>query len=159
MSSPVRCHPVSARVKLPCESSTLREPVRAARDHLIAPLERLNLAEVLTLIGDELYSVLSAPSQTGKTSTLVALHDLLSGESAGEYRCVHVNLEPAQIALEDVERAMCNILNRIVRQARMTLRSRTPQPTQCWTARLTRENTRLQRSLPALDLDDPGSGR
>ena len=36
-------------------------PVRAARHYLIPPLERLNLAEVLTLIGDERYLVLHAP--------------------------------------------------------------------------------------------------
>ena len=96
-------------------------PVRAARHYLIPPLERLNLAEALTLIGDERYFVLHAPRQTGKTSTLVALRDLLNGGSAGEYRCVYVNLEPAQTAREDVERAMRNILNRIARQARMTL--------------------------------------
>ena len=96
-------------------------PVRAARHYLIPPLERLNLAEVLTLIGDERSFVLHAPRQTGKTSTLVALRDLLNGGSAGEYRCLYVNLEPAQTAREDVERAMRNILNRIARQARMTL--------------------------------------
>ena len=96
-------------------------PVRADRHYRIPPLERLNLREVLALIRDEQYFVLHAPRQTGKTSALLALRDLLNGGSAGDYRCVYVNVEPAQTAREDVARAMGNILKNLSRQALTTL--------------------------------------
>ena len=96
-------------------------PVRAGRHYLVPPLERLDLAEVLSLIRDEAYFVLHAPRQTGKTSALLALRDLLNGGSEGDFRCVYVNVEPAQTAREDVGRAMRNILNRLRLEARITL--------------------------------------
>ena len=96
-------------------------PVRAGRNYLVPPLERLDLAEVLSLIRDEAYFVLHAPRQTGKTSALLALRDLLNGGSEGDFRCVYVNVEPAQTAREDVGRAMRNILNRFRLEARITL--------------------------------------
>ena len=96
-------------------------PVRADKHYCIPPLARLHLPEVLALIRKERYFVLHAPRQTGKTSALLALRDLLNGGSEGEYRCVYVNVEPAQTAREDVGRAMRNILNNLSRQAHMTL--------------------------------------
>ena len=97
-------------------------PVRADRHYNIPPLERLNLAEVLALIRGERYFVLHAPRQTGKTSTLLALRDLLNSGSEGDYRCVYVNVEPAQTAREDVGLAMRNILNSLGDEARVILR-------------------------------------
>ena len=96
-------------------------PVRADKHYLIPPLERLNLAEVLGLIRDEAYFVLHAPRQTGKTSTLLALRDLLNGGSEGDYRCVYVNVEPAQTAREDVGTAMHTIIEEMTDQALRTL--------------------------------------
>jgi hypothetical protein len=96
-------------------------PVRSDRHYLIPPLERINLAEVLALVRGERYFVLHAPRQTGKTSTLLALRDLLNGGSEGDYRCVYVNVEPAQTARENVGVAMRNILNRLGREARSAL--------------------------------------
>ena len=96
-------------------------PVRADKHYCIPPLDRLNLGELLALIRKERYFVLHAPRQTGKTSALLALCDLLNTSPEGDYRCVYVNVEPAQTAREDVERAMRNILNGISFQARMTL--------------------------------------
>ncbi len=96
-------------------------PVRADEHYCIPPLDRLDLNEVLALVGKARYFVLHAPRQTGKTTVLLALRDLLNGGSAGDYRCVYVNVEPAQTAREDVGRAMGSILNRIARQARTTL--------------------------------------
>ena len=55
-------------------------PIRADDHYCIPPLERLNLAEVRRLIRDKRYFVLHAPRQTGKTSALLALRDLLNGE-------------------------------------------------------------------------------
>ena len=59
-------------------------PVRADRHYQIAPLSRIDPEEVLGLIRDEKYFVLHAPRQTGKTSTLLALRDLLNTGQAGD---------------------------------------------------------------------------
>ncbi len=59
-------------------------PLVAARHYHVPPLERLRLGNVLTLIRDERPFVLHAPRQTGRTTTLLALRDLLnSGELRG----------------------------------------------------------------------------
>ena len=71
-------------------------PVRPNEHYCIPPLDRLNLREVLALIRRRRHFILHALRQTGKTSTLLALRDLLNGGSAGRYRCVHVNVEPGQ---------------------------------------------------------------
>ena len=96
-------------------------PVRADQHYCIPPLERLNLREVLALVRKERYFVLHAPRQTGKTSALLALRDLLNGGSAGKYRCVYVNVEPAQTAREDVGRAVRTIIAETSDQSRVTL--------------------------------------
>ncbi len=54
-------------------------PVAAADHYLIPPLSRLDLDELLRLVRDRKYFVLHAPRQTGKTSALLALRDLLNG--------------------------------------------------------------------------------
>ena len=71
-------------------------PVRAHRHYQIAPLSRIDIEEVLGLIRDEKYFVLHAPRQTGKTSALLALRDLLNGAQAGDFRCRYANVENAQ---------------------------------------------------------------
>ena len=62
-------------------------PVEADRHYRIPPLERVDLEDILTLIGDEHYFVLHAPRQTGKTTVLRVLRDLLNSGSQGNYRC------------------------------------------------------------------------
>ena len=91
-------------------------PIRPAKHYCIPPLERLNLAEVRRLIRDEKYFVLHAPRQTGKTSALLTLRDLLNGE--GHYRCVYVNVEGGQAGREDVEQVMRTILGELASRAR-----------------------------------------
>ena len=94
-------------------------PVKPAKHYCIAPLDRLNLAGVLALVRDEKYFVLHAPRQTGKTSSLLALRDLLNAE--GRYRCVYVNVEVGQAAREDTQRAMRAILSQLALRARHAL--------------------------------------
>ncbi len=94
-------------------------PVVAADHYCIPPLERLNLADVRRFIRDKRYFVLHAPRQTGKTSALLALRDLLNAEDA--YRCVYVNIEGGQAAREDVEQVMRTILGELASWARSTL--------------------------------------
>ena len=93
-------------------------PVVAADHYCIPPLTRLDLDELLRLVRDKRYFVLHAPRQTGKTSALLALRDRLNADG---YRCVYVNVEAAQTAREDVERAVRVVLGRLASGARMTL--------------------------------------
>ena len=80
-------------------------------DHYhVPPMQRLDRDAVLTLIRQRKFFVLHAPRQTGKTTVLLALCDLLNSGAVGEYRCVYANVEAAQTARENVERAMRAIL-------------------------------------------------
>ena len=99
-------------------------PVVADRHYCIPPLERVELDEILGLIRDERYFVLHAPRQTGKTSTLLALRDLLNSGAEGDFRCIYVNVETAQSARENVGAAMQAILAALARQERITLDAR-----------------------------------
>ena len=95
---------------------TTAGPIKPARHYCIPPLERLDLDDVLALIRDEKYFVLHAPRQTGKTSALLALRDLLNAE--GVYRCVYVNVEGGQAAREDVGQVTRTILGELASRAR-----------------------------------------
>ena len=94
-------------------------PIKRRKHYCVEPLERIDLQELLTLIGWEKYFVLHAPRQTGKTSMLVALQDLLNAE--GRYRCLYVNIENAQTARDDVARGVRTILAAIGSRARRVL--------------------------------------
>ena len=94
-------------------------PIKPDMHYCIPPLQRLDLDEVLTLVQNGKYFVLHAPRQTGKTSVLLALRDLLNTE--GTYRCVYINVERGQTAREDVERAMRAILGELASRARSAL--------------------------------------
>ena len=92
-------------------------------DHYcVPPLERLDLDEIRELVRDKRYFVLHAPRQTGKTSILLGLRDLLNGGADGDYRCVYVNVEVGQVAREHTARAMRAILGELASWARATLR-------------------------------------
>ena len=93
-------------------------PVVAARHYCVAPLTRVNLPQVLGLIESERYFLLHAPRQTGKTSALLALRDLINRGDAGSFRCVYMNVEAAQAARENVGDAMRAILNQLASRAR-----------------------------------------
>ena len=94
-------------------------PIIAADHYFIPPLERMNLPHLLELIRDKRYFVLHAPRQTGKTSALLALRDLLNSGGAGDYRCVYVNVEAAQAAREDVGSAVRTVLGALALRARL----------------------------------------
>ena len=93
-------------------------PVRPADHYAIQPLDRVDVDELLTLIRTKQYFVLHAPRQTGKTSALIALRDLLNRGEAGDFRCVNVNVEPAQVARDDVARGIRAILSGLAMSAR-----------------------------------------
>ena len=94
-------------------------PVVAEDHYCIPPLERLDLDELLRLIDAKRYFVLHAPRQTGKTSALLALRDLLN--QGGAHRCVYANVETAQTARGDVEAGMRAVLTGISEEALMAL--------------------------------------
>ena len=96
-------------------------PVVAADHYHVPPLERIDLDEVLGLVRDKKYFVLHAPRQTGKTSALLALRDLLNGGTAGDYRCVYVNVEDGQAMRENVAEGMRTVLAELALQASVTL--------------------------------------
>ena len=82
-------------------------PVKPDRHYCVPPLSRIDLDAVLRLVADEKYFVLHAPRQTGKTSALLALADVLNERG---YRCVYATVETARTARDDVERAMRVVL-------------------------------------------------
>ena len=94
-------------------------PVFPAKHYSIPPLGRIDLDEVLRLIRGERYFVLHAPRQTGKTSALLALRDLLNQGRA--YRCVYTNVETGQTARGNVEAGMKTILGGLADRALVTL--------------------------------------
>ncbi|MDE0221121.1 MAG: ATP-binding protein [Spirochaetaceae bacterium] len=111
-------------------------PVVAADHYCVPPLERIDLSEILSLIGDKRYFVLHAPRQTGKTSALLALRDLLNGGAHGRYRCVYVNVEAGQAARENQTEAMRAILSELEIESEATLKD--PLPADLWPGLLDR---------------------
>ena len=93
-------------------------PVRPDDHYAIAPLDRMDVDELLALIRAKRYFVLHAPRQTGKTSALIALRDLLNSGEVGSFRCVNVNVEPAQVARDDVARGIRAVLSGLAMNAR-----------------------------------------
>ena len=92
-------------------------PVRPDDHYAIPPLDRVDVDELLNLIRDKRYFVLHAPRQTGKTSALIALRDLLNSGAAGGFRCVDVNVEVAQVARDDVAEGMRAVLSSLAMSA------------------------------------------
>ena len=96
-------------------------PVVAADHYHIPPLERIDLDAVLGLIRDKKYFVLHAPRQTGKTSALLALRDLLNRGGQGEFRCVYANVEGGQAMRENIAEGMRTVLAELAFEASVTL--------------------------------------
>ena len=93
-------------------------PVDATDHYLIPPLSRIDLDGALRLVREKKYFVLRAPRQTGKTSALLALADLLNERG---YHCLYVTLETARTARDDVAQAMHSVLFRLASGARAKL--------------------------------------
>lgn len=83
-------------------------PIHKEDHYHIDPLSRIQLTDILSLIGQKKYFVLHAPRQTGKTSYLNALMEYLNRE--GTYNCVYINIETAQAARENVAKGIKSIL-------------------------------------------------
>ena len=96
-------------------------PVNPTDHYLIAPLSRIDRDEVLGLVRDKKYFVLHAPRQTGKTSALLALAEVLNERG---YGCVYATVETARTAREDVQRAMRVVLATLAHAADAALGDR-----------------------------------
>ena len=72
---------------------------------------------MLNLIRQKKYFILHAPRQTGKTSVLLALQELLNSGTVGEYRCLYVNIEAAEAWPENIAAAMAGILDVLAERA------------------------------------------
>ena len=96
-------------------------PVNPTDHYLIPPLSRIDPDEVLGLVRDKKYFVLHAPRQTGKTSALLALADVLNERG---YHCVYVTVETARTARDDVARAMRVVLAVLAKAASSDLDDR-----------------------------------
>ena len=92
-------------------------PMVAGDHYVILPLSRMDLNELLGLVRDKKYFVLHAPRQTGKTSALLALRDLLNDRD--DYRCVYANVESARPRARTWRKAC--VLAEVAFQASMTL--------------------------------------
>ncbi len=87
-------------------------PVNCQKHYCLPPLDRFDLDQITLLIQQEKYFVLCAPRQTGKTSYLLALMDYLN--QTGTYHCLYINVEEAQAAREDFDKAMTIIFDQLV---------------------------------------------
>jgi Cdc6-like AAA superfamily ATPase len=86
-------------------------PVNCHDHYCLPPLSRLDMEDVMALIGQKKYFLLHAPRQTGKTSCLLALADQLN--RAGQYHAVYANIEGAQAWRENVEQGMATVVTDI----------------------------------------------
>ena len=75
-------------------------PIVPAEHYHIPPLQRSGFEEVLQLVEDANYFIVYAPRQTGKTTTLRALRDVLNDRG---YRAVHTTLQGVQTPESDIE--------------------------------------------------------
>ena len=92
-------------------------PIRPEDHYHVPPLERVDLDQILDMIRRKRYFLLHAPRQTGKTSALLALRDLLNRGEQGDFRCEYVNVEAAQAHREDLSGAMRTILGALADHA------------------------------------------
>lgn len=94
-------------------------PVNCADHYCLPPLARIDLDAMLGLIAQKKYFLLHAPRQTGKTSCLLALADYLNRQ--GDYHAIYANIETAQVARENVEMGMTDVVWKIAMAARQQL--------------------------------------
>ena len=90
-------------------------PIQSDIHYYIPPLDRWNKVEMLDLIAARKYFILHAPRQTGKTTCMLALVKELNW--TGNYRALYMNVEAAQAARDDSNRAIRIILSRLGHEA------------------------------------------
>ena len=98
-------------------------PNRPKEQYTIDPLSRLDLDDVLMLIRQKKYFVLHAPRQTGKTSCMLALRDLLNEQD--EYIAVYANVEGGQASRNNVRSVVKSTVDTLAEQVRLVVRDDT----------------------------------
>ncbi|MBP5340511.1 MAG: ATP-binding protein [Prevotella sp.] len=99
-------------------------PQKPDLHYTIDPLSRFDLDDVLMLIRQQKYFVLHAPRQTGKTSCMLALRDLLN--QRGDYIAVYVNVEAGQASRDKVEEVVGSTCDTLAERFRQLLQSDLP---------------------------------
>ncbi|UJS24312.1 ATP-binding protein [Thiothrix winogradskyi] len=95
-------------------------PVHPEDHYCIDPMSRLDWEEIYHLIETQKFFVLHAPRQTGKTTTLLAMADVLN--QSGDYTTLYINVESAQSARGDVPEGMKRIVDSLVEGAAIRLK-------------------------------------
>ena len=98
-------------------------PNRPEEQYTIDPLSRFDLDDMLMLIRQKKYFVLHAPRQTGKTSCMLALRDLLNKQ--GEYIAVYANVEGGQASRNNVRSVVKSTVDTLAEQVRLVVRDDT----------------------------------
>lgn len=84
-------------------------PIKPKKHYFIP--HRLDLVELMDLIERQQYFVLHAPRQSGKTTAIEEFVRTLNTQ--GQYNALYINVEPAQAARDNVEKALLAILGEI----------------------------------------------
>ena len=93
-------------------------PVRPDKHYAIQPLDsRERRRTPGPDSGGSATSCCTRRAQTGKTSALIALRDLLNSGAVGNFRCVHINVEVAQVARDDTASGIRAILSMMASRA------------------------------------------
>lgn len=88
------------------------------KDHYYIP-DRLNDTQLLQLIDQKKYFILHAARQSGKTTGIYAFIEQLNASK--KFKAFYVNVEPAQIARENVQEGMHIILKELYACAQISL--------------------------------------
>ena len=99
-------------------------PIQPDIHYNVNPLERIDLDEILDLIGQRKYFILHAPRQTGKTSCLLALRDYLNEQ--GDYIAVYANVEAGQASRNNIEEVVKGVCQRIAAELGLVLGNESP---------------------------------
>ena len=99
------------------EFNTAGHIIPADHYHL-PPLQRAGADTLLPLVEAKKYFIVYAPRQTGKTTTLRTLRDVLNDRG---YRAVHANLQSARAVSDDPARAIRAVLTRMASRAKTTI--------------------------------------
>ena len=94
-------------------------PAHPKEHYCIDPMTRLDWEDIYHLIETKKFFVLHAPRQTGKTTTLLAMMDVLN--QSGDYTTLYINVESAQSARGDVAEGMKRIVDSLVEGAAIRL--------------------------------------
>ncbi len=99
--------------------------------HYMLPPER-RLPQVRALIDQELYFVLHAPRQTGKTTAVRILAGKLTAE--GRYAALYASCESGQTARNDIDKGVSAVLQSIALRARSLPPEIQPEPVESFEA-------------------------